>query len=101
MTVKLVVLYTQPADPAGFDRHYFDTHMPLVNAIPGLLRAETGRFVAAADGGEATYYRIASLYFESPEALDAGFKSPEGTACAKDYAQLAPPDSRMFVATVD
>jgi uncharacterized protein (TIGR02118 family) len=101
MTAKLVVLYTQPADPAGFDRHYFDTHMTLVNSIPGLLRAETGRFIAAADGAEATYYRIASLYFDSPEAMDAAFKSPEGAATAKDYAQLAPPGSRMFATELD
>jgi uncharacterized protein (TIGR02118 family) len=101
MTAKLVVLFTQPADPAGFDRHYFDAHMPLVETIPGLLRTETGRFVTAADGGEATYYRIASLYFDSLEALDAGFKSPEGAAVVKDYAQIAPPDSRMFAADLD
>ena len=43
VTVKLMVLYTQPSDPEAFDRHYFGTHMPLVNAIPGLQRAETGR----------------------------------------------------------
>ena len=101
MTAKLVVLYTQPADPAGFDRHYLDTHMPLVNSIPGLRRAETGRFIAAADGGEATYHRIASLYFDSLEALDAGLKTPEGAAAAKDYAQIAPPGSRMFATELD
>jgi uncharacterized protein (TIGR02118 family) len=101
MTVKLVVLYTQPADPAGFDRHYFDTHMPLVRAIPGLLRAETGRFLVAADGGDSPYYRIASLYFDNPDAMNTGFQSPEGTAAAKDYAQIAPPGSRMFAAELD
>ena len=58
MTVKLVVLYTRP-DLSAFDRHYFDTHMPLVNVVPGLQRAETGRMVAALDGGEQTYYRVA------------------------------------------
>jgi uncharacterized protein (TIGR02118 family) len=62
-TVKLVVLYTHPDDPAAFDRRYFDTHMPLVNAVPGLQRAETGRLVAALDGGEQAYYRLTELYF--------------------------------------
>ncbi len=28
--VKLVALYTQPPDPATFDRHYRETHLPLV-----------------------------------------------------------------------
>jgi uncharacterized protein (TIGR02118 family) len=45
MTVKLVVLYPTPDDPDVFDRHYFDTHAPLVKAIPGLPRFETGRSV--------------------------------------------------------
>ena len=36
MTVKVVVMYTQPADPASFDEHYFGVHMPLVQALPGL-----------------------------------------------------------------
>jgi uncharacterized protein (TIGR02118 family) len=101
VTVKLVVLYTQPSDPEAFDRHYLGTHVPLVNAIPGLLRNETGRFGAALDGGEQTYYRIAELYFADQAAMQAGFGSPEGGATAADYQEIAPPGSRMFVAVVD
>jgi uncharacterized protein (TIGR02118 family) len=101
VTVKLVVLYTQPSDPDAFDRHYLGTHMPLVNAIPGLQRAEAGRFASALDGGEQTYYRIAELYFADQAAMQAGFASPEGGATAADYQQIAPPGSRMFVAAVD
>ena len=101
VTVKLVVLYTQPSDPEAFDRHYLGTHMPLVNAIPGLQRAEAGRFASALDGGEQTYYRMAELYFADQAAMQAGFASPEGGATAADYQQIAPPGSRMFVAVVD
>ena len=63
MTLKLVVLYTQPDDPDAFDRYYLETHMPLVAKIPGLQRAETARFDAALDGSEKTYHRMAELYF--------------------------------------
>jgi uncharacterized protein (TIGR02118 family) len=101
MTVKLVVLYTQPEDPAAFDQHYRDVHMPLVDAIPGLQRAETAKFVTALDGGEQTYYRSAELYFADDAAMQAAFGSPEGGATAKDYGDIAPPGSRMFVAAVD
>jgi uncharacterized protein (TIGR02118 family) len=101
MTVKLVVLYTHPDDPDAFDHYYFDTHVPLVNVIPGLLRAETGRLVAAADGGEHTYYRVAELYFADQAALQAGFGSEEGKATAADYQKIAPQGSRMFVQAVD
>ena len=101
MTVKVVVLYTQPEDPDGFDRQYLGVHMPMVREIPGLERAESGRISAAGDGGEKTYYRIAELYFASQDALNAGLGSEQGKAVAADYQKIAPPASRLFVATVD
>ena len=63
MTVKLVVLYTQPEQPEEFERHYTEQHVPLVHAIPGLQQFDAGRFVSAGDGGELSYYRIAELTF--------------------------------------
>ena len=101
MTVKLVVLYAQPDDGDAFDQHYLSVHMPLVGKIPGLQRAETGRFVSALDGGEQAYYRIAELYFADQQAMEAAFGSPEGRATAADYQQIAPPGSRMLVEVLD
>src|SRR5712692_6460769 len=101
MTVKLVVLYTQPEDAGAFDQHYLGVHMPLVAKIPGLQRAEAGRIVSAFDGGEQTYHRVAELYFADQEALGAGFATDEGKATAADYQKIAPPGSRMFVEALD
>jgi uncharacterized protein (TIGR02118 family) len=101
MTVKLVVLYTQPGDPAAFDEHYLSVHLPMVAKIPGVQRAESGTFTGAMDGGDQTYYRIAELYFADQEAMGAAFGSPEGAATAKDYGEIAPPGSRMFVQVID
>jgi uncharacterized protein (TIGR02118 family) len=101
MTVKVVVLYAQPADPAGFDDHYLGVHVPLVAKIPGLLRAETGKVTAALDGGEQTYYRMAELYFADLAAMEAGLGSPEGGQTAQDYGQIAPPGSRLLVELLD
>lgn len=101
MTVKLVVLYTHPADPAAFDQHYLDVHMPLVQAIPGLQRAESGRIDAPLDGGEHSWYRIAELYFADRATLDGAFSSAAGQATAADYGKIAPPGSRMFIEAVD
>ena len=78
-----------------------DTHMPLVSKIPGLQRAESGRFVAALDGSEQTYYRVAELYFADQKALAAAFGTDEGKATSADYQQIAPPGSRMFVEVLD
>jgi uncharacterized protein (TIGR02118 family) len=101
MTVKLVVLYTQPVDADRFDEHYLAVHGPLVEKIPGLERWEGARILAAPDGGEPTYHRIAELYFTDQAALQAALGSDEGRATAADYQQIAPPGSRMFVAAVD
>jgi uncharacterized protein (TIGR02118 family) len=101
MTVKLVVLYTQPDSPEEFDQHYFGVHMPLVSALPGLQRTETGRPTAAVDRGELTFYRITELYFADQGALEAAFGSAEGSATAADYQKIAPPGSRMFLTVLD
>ena len=100
MTVKFVVLYTQPDDPEDFDQQLLGVHMPLASKIPGLERAESARFVAAVDG-EQTYYRQTELYFADSKALNAAFGSDEGKALAAHYEQIAPPGSRRFVARLD
>lgn len=101
MTVKLVVLYTRPADVEAFDEHYLSVHAPLVERLPGLLRWEGARLVDTPDRGELTHHRIAELWFEDRAALDAALGSEEGQATAADYGAIAPPGSRMFVADVD
>jgi uncharacterized protein (TIGR02118 family) len=101
MTVKLVVLYAQPEDAAVFDAHYLSVHGPLVDKIPGLARWESAQVVAAGDGGELTYHRVAELYFADQATLEAALGSDEGKATVADFGQIAPPGSRIFVAAVD
>lgn len=101
MTVKLVVLYTHPDDPAAFDQAYAADHVPLVRKLPGLQRFESGKFTAALDGGDHTYHYLAELYFADEAAMNAAFGSPEGGATAQHYGQIAPPGSRLMVVDVD
>jgi uncharacterized protein (TIGR02118 family) len=96
MTVKMMVLFAQPEDPAAFDQHYFGTHMPLVHAMPGLQRAETGKF-----GTKAPYYRAAELYFADRDALRAAFGSTQGSATTADYEQIAPEGSQILIEQLD
>ena len=101
MSVKLVVLYGRPDDPAAFDEHYSSVHGPIVDRIPGLQRWDLARVVAAADGGEQTYYQVAELHFADQAAFQAGMGSDVGKEAAADFGSMAPPGSRMFVTTVD
>ena len=100
MTVKLVVLYTQPADVEAFERHYLDKHVPLVDAMPGLIKAESGK-LAPLGRGEQAYYRAAELYFADKAALNAALRSAEGAATGADYGEIAPPGSMMLVQELD
>ncbi|WP_329557327.1 EthD family reductase [Streptomyces sp. NBC_00696] len=101
MTVKLMVLYTRPVDGDAFDEHYRGVHAPLVEAVPGLQRWESARVAGAADGGGQTFHRVAELYFTDMESLEAALGSEEGRATGRDYRQIAPLGSRMFIAALD
>lgn len=72
--IKYVALYRPSADPADFDRNYFDTHVPIVNRTPGLVRTELAK-VTRMMTGEPVYYLLAELYFDSAESMKAAFKT--------------------------
>ncbi len=86
--VKLVALYTVPPDPAAFDRHYVETHLPLIRRWPGLRRLEAGK-VTGAVGGKTPYYAVAEMYFDDMDALRAAMRSPEGRAAGDDLQGFA------------
>ena len=48
---SLVVLYKTPKDPAAFDKHYSEKHIPLAKKIPGLRRYEISRGPVGGPGG--------------------------------------------------
>ena len=85
---RFIVLWDTPADPAEFDRHYRDVHIPLVRKLPGLQRYTLSRNAASARGGDP-YYRVAELDFEDLASLRRAFQSAEGHATAADVDHLA------------
>ena len=98
--IKLTVLYGHPVDPAAFEAYYFNTHMPLVAKIQGIVKAETTKFLSAADGGKPDHYRLAELYFTSPEELQKAMGSPEGVATSADLANFASGGVTVLVGAV-
>ena len=83
MTVSYFALYQTPADPDEFERHYFGTHVPLVEKTPGLLENRVHRVVRQFVG-KPSYHLLAELVFESPEAMKEAFASAEWTAAGED-----------------
>ena len=99
--VKIVVLYGPPADPGAFEEHYANTHVPLVDKIPGLERFEATRVLATPEGGEAPYYRVAELSFAGQEALQAALSSPEGQETVADIPNFASGGATVLIGEVD
>jgi len=98
MTARFLVLYETPADPAAFDRHYREVHLPLARKLPGLRRYTVGREPAGVRGGEPCHL-VAELEWDTMEELRAAFAGPEGRACAEDserLQELAPVRSMVF-----
>ena len=96
---RMVVIYKKPADVKAFEKHYFETHIPLAKTIPGLRKYEISRGPVTAVAGPPDVYLIGTLYFDDVDAIKKAFASPEGQAAAADRRLYAPDDSgvQMFV----
>ena len=97
--VKIIALYRKPADIESFDKHYFEIHAPLVRKMPGLLKLEVTK-VTGAPIGEAPYYLMAEMYFDSVDAMNASNASPEGKAVVKDLMSFAASVITLFFGEV-
>jgi uncharacterized protein (TIGR02118 family) len=98
--VKLLVLYGPPTDPAAFEEYYANTHLPLAGKIPNVARFEASRIVGTPDGGDPPYYRVAEVWFESQEALQASMSSPEGQETVADIPKFATGGATVLVGEV-
>ncbi|SFN87922.1 conserved hypothetical protein [Pseudonocardia ammonioxydans] len=86
---QLTVLYNHPEDPAAFDKHYDEVHIPLAKKLPGLQRFSVSRPVAGPDGAQPPYHLVAVLEFADAAAFQAGMGSEEGQAASADLANFA------------
>jgi uncharacterized protein (TIGR02118 family) len=87
--VRIVSLHGRPTDPNEFDRYYRDTHMPLVQGIPGVRNIRFGRVVRTADGSPPPYYVVSDVYFDDMEDLETALGSPEMVEAISDVPNFA------------
>jgi uncharacterized protein (TIGR02118 family) len=86
---RLVVMYGTPKDPRAFDKHYFETQVPIAKQIPGLRKYEISRGPIATPAGPARFHLVATLHFDDMKAVQDAFASPQGLAAAADVAKFA------------
>jgi len=94
---KLVALYRKPADAKAFDAYYFSRHVPTAKKVPGLRRYEVNSGPIVSPQGESAYHMIATLSFDSVDAIERALASPEGQATAGDLANFAPAGVELLV----
>lgn len=96
---KLVVLYPYPADVAEFERAYTEEHMPLVNSesMPGIRKFIGTKMLAAADGGQPEFYRMAELFFDSLDALQNAASSVDAQKAVAHAASISTGGAPLFI----
>lgn len=87
--VKLIVVYGQPEDEAIFESYYRTTHIPLARRVPYCAAMESALAVSDAAGEKASFYRIATLTFDSESEMVACMSSEAGQAAFADIANFA------------
>jgi uncharacterized protein (TIGR02118 family) len=98
---RMVVIYKQPKDPAAFDKHYFEVHVPLAKKLPGLRSYEVSHGPIVTPAGGPPFHKVGTLHFDSLDAIKHAFGSPEGRACAADRRLLAPRDEDLIMLLFD
>lgn len=86
---QLLALYHQPNDPTAFEQYYYGTHVPLAKQLPGLRAYTVSKGALAAAGGDAPYYLVAVLTFDSMAAIQAALASPQGKTTVADVPKFA------------
>jgi len=98
--IKATVLYGHPTDAGAFESYYAEIHTPLALKMIGLTKFEVTKFISGPGGSKPEYYRMAELYFSSPEEFQKAMGSPEGMATSADLANFATGGVTILVGTV-
>jgi uncharacterized protein (TIGR02118 family) len=93
----MVVIYRTPKDAAAFDKHYFETHVPISKKLPGLRKYEVSEGPIVTPAGPSGFHLVATLHFDDRAAVQRAFASPEGQQAAADRRTFAPNDADLLM----
>ena len=94
---RLVVLYKTPKNKDAFDRYYHATHVPLAKKMPGLRNYDISQGAIQTPSGPADVHLVATLTFDSVQAITSALSSAEGQAAAGDLANFADGGAELYM----
>ena len=94
---RLIAMYKNPADAAAFDRYYFAQHAPLAKTFPGLRAYDVSHGPIVTPDGLAPYHLIATLTFDSVDAIQAALSSKQGQAIVADLGNFAAAGADIYI----
>lgn len=86
---KVIVIYEEPKDKDGFEKYYFDVHIPLASKIPNLKNSAINRVVEGMNTDQNVYL-VTELEFEDRDTLHQAMTSPQGQEVQRDVVNLIP-----------
>lgn len=86
--MKLVAIYAAPKDIEAFEKAYFESHLPLLKQVPGLLDVQVVKLTRVVVGNRAPYM-LATMTFADKDALKAAMASPEMAAAGASLDSFA------------
>ena len=81
--MRLVGLWTQPADVEAFEREYLGSHVPKLEGLPSNAGVRTARCI------DGPFFRLTEVVFDSLDDIHAALKSELGTQILVDANALA------------
>jgi len=94
---KIFVIYPKPSNAQSFDEHYEKVHVELVKKLPKLKKFRINK-IFGTPSGEAEYYLIAELLFESKQDLETALNSKEMKEAARDAMKISEGKMKVFFA---
>lgn len=87
---KIVALWShpKPADVEAFEAYYHEVHVPKAAVVPGLKKILLTRIDSGLEGAAAPFYRVAEMYFETPEAMERSAHTEVWQAMREDAGQM-------------
>ncbi|MEI9971456.1 MAG: EthD family reductase [Ignavibacteriota bacterium] len=96
---RVVMAYRTPKDMVAFDEHYFGTHVPLAQLLPGLRKYEVVQGPGAIENSD--FHVVETFHFDDVGSAEWALASPEGLAAEADRRTMAPGDDDVVIFLTD